>query len=499
MTCLRLDTSAPASLSRRTALPRTRPARRITRAFIGRACAIVIALQTASAQAPPPSAVYADVAERILQSVAQGHDGYRKLEELCDDIGHRLSGSEGLERAIDWAVWRLAADGHENVRTQPVMVPKWVRGNESLHLVEPRAKELAMLGLGGSISTPPEGITAEVISVASSEELSARSAEAAGRIVLFNSPMSPPDGRGSGGGYGAAVQYRVAGARMAAQHGAVAALVRSVTARSLRSPHTGGMNYFEAGTRIPAAAVSVEDAELLTRMLARGQRVVVTLKMEARDEGLSPSANVIAELTGRERPDEVVVIGGHLDSWDVGTGAQDDAGGCVICMEALSVLRRLGLRPRRTIRVVLFTNEENGLAGGRAYAAGFAGELPGHVAAIESDAGMGAPLGFGVSHKDDDIAACAAEQLADIVRLLAPIGADRAEPGGGGADISPMRPAGVPLLGHDVDMTHYFDIHHTHADTLDKIDPENLRKNIAAMAIVAYVLADMPGRLGEID
>lgn len=473
--------------------------RRRLHLYVCCAVASAAALQASRAQSPPPSVVYAPVAERILQSVEQGHDGYRKLVELCDDIGHRLSGSEGLERAIDWAVWRLAGDGHENVRTQPVMVPKWVRGSESLHLVEPRAMELAMLGLGGSIATPPEGITAEVISVASSEELSARSAEAAGRIVLFNSPMSPPDGRGGGGGYGAAVQYRVAGARMAAQHGAVAALVRSVTARSLRSPHTGGMNYFDAATRIPAAAVSVEDAELLTRMLKRGQRVVVTLKMEARDEGLAPSANVIAELTGRERPDEVVVIGGHLDSWDVGTGAQDDAGGCVISMEALSVLRRLGLRPRRTIRVVLFTNEENGLAGGRAYAAGFADELPGHVAAIESDAGMGAPLGFGVSHRDDDVAACAAEQLADVVRLLAPIGADRAELGGGGADISPMRPAGVPLLGHNVDMTHYFDIHHTHADTLDKIDPENLRKNIAAMAIVAYVLADMPGRLGEID
>lgn len=445
---------------------------------------------------PPLDAAYTPVAARIRQAAERGTAAYRKLEELCDDIGHRLSGSPGLEKAVDWAVAALKADGHENVRAEPVMVPKWVRGAESLEMVEPRPQQLSMLGLGGSIGTPPEGITAEVLSVDSLERLTELGAQAKGRIVLFDVPM-PTENEAEGQGYGSAAMFRVNGARYASEHGAVAALVRSATTRSLRSPHTGAMRYWEASQRIPTACVATEDAAMISRLLARGKRVVVTLKMEARDEGMAPSANVVAELRGRERPEEIVVIGGHLDSWDVGQGAHDDGGGCVMAMEALTLLRSLDLRPRRTIRVVLFTNEENGLRGGRAYASDHADELGRHVAAIEADSGSHALLGFSVEHRDVAIQARAVGRLREICELIQPGGRLRVREGGSGADIGPMQPAGVLLMGQNADMTHYFDVHHTHADTVDKVDPTELDRHVAAMATMAYILADVPERLGD--
>lgn len=458
---------------------------------------LIAAAAPARGDLPPLNERYRDPAGRILEATLAGNDGYNKLETLCLEIGHRLSGSESLERAVEWAVQTLRRDGHENVRAEPVQVPKWVRGRESAELVEPRRVPLAMLGLGGSVGTPPGGITAPVLVVRDEQELNERSAEAAGRIVLFNFPM-PPGEPPSGGDYRAAVRYRTNAARWAAGHGAVAALIRSVTTRSLYTPHTGAMSYGDAQRRIPSAALSVEDAELLARLARRGLVPVVRLEMEARTESeQSPSANVVAELVGWEKPYEVVVIGGHLDSWDVGQGAQDDGAGCVFAMEALNVLRRLGLRPRRTIRVVLFTNEENGLAGGRAYAERYAEELGRHVAAIEADSGAGAPLGYGLELEDEARRAVGLRQLREIVSLLGPLGDLTAREGGGGADIGPMRPAGVPLIGHRNDVTHYFDIHHTQADTIDKVDPEILSHNVAALAVTAYVLADMEERFAE--
>lgn len=440
---------------------------------------------------------YSGVARQIIDATLAGNDAYAKLEELCLDIGHRLSGSENLERAIHWAAERLRRDGHEHVRTESVAVTRWVRGAESLELLEPRSVPLAMLGLGGSVGTPPGGITAPVVVIEDFDELDALGEKLAGKIVLYNFKMPESDAR-SGSGYGAAVRYRGSGARRAAEHGAVAGLVRSVTTRSLRSPHTGALSYGDAKRQIPSAAVSVEDAEMLARLQKRGVPLVARLVMEARTETDSaPSANVLAELAGREKPEEIVVIGGHIDSWDVGQGAHDDGGGCVVAMEALSVLRKLNLRPRRTIRVVLFTNEENGLAGGKAYAEAHAAELPRHVAAIESDSGVAAPVGYSIQMEEGPRRDTALRQVQEIVRLLAPLGADSAQLGHGGADIGPMRSAGVPLLGHNADMTHYFDIHHTHADTIDKVDPQELSRNVAAMAVTAYVLADMEPRLGE--
>lgn len=472
--------------------------------------AALVAQSTLAQQSParePAGAItesYRAAAQRILDAALADDDAYRKLSELCDDIGHRLSGSPALDQAIAWAVATLRADGHENVRTQPVLVPRWVRGREACRMLAPLECDIPMLGLGGSIATPPGGITAEVLSVSGEDDLKRRAEAARGKIVLFDVPM-PDDDEASGSGYGTAVRYRGDGARLAAEYGAVAALVRSVTTRSMQTPHTGAMHYGAAKVKVPAAAISVEFAEQITRYQRRGIPVRLTLTMEARSEPDVASANVLGELVGSERPSEVVVIGGHLDSWDVGQGAHDDGGGCVSAMQALTILRELGLRPRRTIRVVLFTNEENGLAGGRAYAAENAAALKDHVAAIESDSGMFAVTGYGVDLDEQAAAAAGAkrsvqravDQMRAICSLLAPLGTLKAAPGHSGADISPMRKAGVPLLGQHVDMTHYFDYHHTHADTLDKVDPRRLRENVAAMAVTAYILADMPDRLGE--
>ncbi len=439
---------------------------------------------------------YRATAERIIVATRAGNRAYAKLEELCDDIGHRLSGSDELERAIDWAVQKLKEDGHENVRKEPVMVPRWVRGRESLDMIEPRAHPMPLLGLGGSVGTPPDGITAEVIVVADENELDAAGDAVQGKIVLFNNPMPEYDPE-KGSGYGTTVRFRGRGAHLAANKGAVACLVRSVTARSLQSPHTGAMRYGDAHKKIPAAAITTEDASMLARLTARGKRVVVRLKMEARDEGQAPSANVIGELRGRTHPDEIVVIGGHSDAWDVGQGAHDDGAGCVIAMEAISVLRRMGLIPRRTIRVVLWTNEENGLAGGRQYANDHASELPNHVAAIESDSGAFRPEGFTLEHKDPQRQQVVLAQMRELVHLLEPIGPMKASAGGSGADIGPMKSAGVPLMGLEVEGSTYFDYHHSPADTLDKVDPQHLTDCVATMAVTAYILADMPARLGE--
>lgn len=463
-------------------------------------CATGAAQDSAPASQPSDlSVVYRAQAERIIASVRSGTDGYRKLSQLCQEIGHRLSGSPGLERAVAWAQETLKRDGQENVRAEPVEVVKWVRGSESLELIAPRPARLPMLGLGGSIGTPPEGITADVISVPSHEALDELDEKARGKIVLFDVAM-PTENAERGAGYGTAAQYRYMGARWATSVGAVAALVRSPTTRSMRTPHTGGMNYFEANPRIPAAAISTEDADMITRLVKQGVPVRATLRMEARTEPKpAPSANVVGELRGRERPDEIVVIGGHLDSWDVGQGAHDDGGGCVMAIEALNVLRKLDLRPRRTIRVVLFTNEENGLAGGRGYLAAHTDEMPVHAAAIESDNGTFALRGFSLQLENEAVRPLGLYQITQIVRLLQPLGRCDAELGGSGADVGPMSKFNVPLLGQRVDMTHYFDFHHTEADTIDKVDPKDLDQNIAAMAIVAFVLADMPGRLGEAE
>jgi carboxypeptidase Q len=424
---------------------------------------------------------YRATADRIIAAALADSSAYHRLGELVDRFGHRLSGSASLERAIDWILAEMRRDGLANVRGEPVMVPHWVRGAESATLVSPRRQELRMLGLGGSIATPRAGITAPALVVRNFDELTARASEARGKIVLFDVPFTT---------YGATVQYRSNGAIAAARVGAVAALIRSVASYSLQTPHTGAMRYDTTVRRIPAAALSVEDAAMLHRMQQRGERVVITLRMAARTLPDAPSRNVVAELVGRERPDEVIVLGGHIDSWDVGQGAVDDGGGSVAAWEAVRLLQQLGLRPRRTLRVVLWTNEENGLRGARAYRDTHAGALDRHMLAIESDGGVFAPRGFSVSASDAAIA-----MIGEIASLLESVGATTVRRGGAGADVGPLVERGVPGAGLEVDGTRYFWYHHSAADTFDKIDARDLARCIAAMAVLAYIVAEMPETL----
>jgi carboxypeptidase Q len=318
--------------------------------------------------------------------------------------------------------------------------------------------------------------------VRSFDELDSAADKARDRIVLFNIPFTS---------YGETVLYRSDGPSRAAARGAVAVLVRSVGPPGLRTPHTGALRYADGHPRIPAAAIATEDADRLQRMHDRGTRLRVRLTMGATTLPDAQSFNVIGEIRGRERPDEIVVVGAHLDSWDVGTGATDDAGGSVASWEAARILLKLGLRPRRTIRVVLWTNEENGLRGGLAYRDQHRAELRDHVLMLESDSGVFRPLGFGFTGSEQ-----ARATVAEIASLLAGIGASRIGPSGGGADIGPsVQEAGIPSMSLDVDGSKYFLVHHTPADTIDRIDPLDLSFAVASIAVMAYVVADMPQRL----
>jgi carboxypeptidase Q len=447
--------------------------KRVVRALFG-----IVLVATPAAGQQGVGERYRAVADRIIDAALADSGAYTRLTELVDRFGHRLSGSESLERAIDWVIAEMRSDGLDRVRGEPVMVPVWVRGEESAELVEPWPRRLPMLGLGGSVGTPPEGITAEVLVVSSFDELTARAAAARGKIVLFDVPFT---------NYGQTVRYRGVGAVAAARAGAVAGFIRSVTPYSQQTPHTGAMNYADSAPRIPAAALTVEDATLLHRMQDRGERVVVHLRMGAQTLPDRESRNVVGELRGRERPEEIVVMGGHIDSWDVGQGAMDDGGGVVAAWEAAKLLKRLGLTPRRTIRVVGWTNEENGLRGGNAYRDAHRGELVNHVLAIETDAGVFTPQGFGFQGSDSAFAL-----VTQIGALLRRIDAGTITRGGGGADIGPIMREGVPGMGLTVDGTRYFWYHHTDADTIDKLDPRELALCVAALAVMAYVAAEMP-------
>ena len=441
-----------------------------------------ITASTSQAQSATPIAdAYREPANRIIQAALADSSAWNRLAELTDRFGPRLSGSASLERAIDWIIAGMKKDQLENVRGEPVMVPHWVRGEEWAKLILPREAPLNMIGLGRSVGTPPRGITADVMVVTSFDELSARAAEARGKIVLFDVPFTT---------YGQTVQYRSRGASAAARAGAVASLIRSVSSASMQNPHTGAMGYDTTVAKIPAAALSVEDAAMLHRMVDRGERVRVTLKMSARTLPDAPSRNIVAELKGSEKPDEIVVLGGHIDSWDVGQGAMDDAGGVVAAWEAVKLLKRLGLRPKRTVRVVAWTNEENGGRGADGYRDAHRAELDKHVMALESDNGVFDPRGVGITAGEGGLA-----MAADIATLLKPIGADTARAGGGGADTAPIGALGVPTMSPTVDGTKYFWYHHSSADTMDKLDPREMAECVALMAVFAYVVADMPGTL----
>jgi carboxypeptidase Q len=421
-------------------------------------------------------------AEKLIAAAQADQFAWDRLAELTDTYGQRLSGSDNLNRAIAWAVETMKKDGLENVHTERVMVPRWVRGHESIEMIDPPLHVLPMLGLGGSIATPAAGIEADVMVVGSGDDLNKRAAEAKGKIVLFNVPYT---------NYGETVAYRSGGASMAARHGAVASLVRSVGPIGLRTTHTGGMNYAEGTAKIPTAAITAEDANRIQRLVNRGVRVRLRLKMEAKFEADVESFNVVGEIRGSEKPEEVVLVGGHFDSWDPGTGASDDGVGCVVTWEAARLMKKLNIRPKRTVRVVLFTNEENGMRGGNGYRDAHANEAAKHVFAVESDSGVFAPARLGFTGSE-----AARLMMNDIATLLAPLGMQQITGGGGGADIGPISTLGkVPMMAYGGDSTKYFTIHHTPADTVDRIDPQDVSKAAASLAAVIYVVADMPQTL----
>ncbi len=426
---------------------------------------------------------FRDHADKLIKAATADQFAWDRVAELTDTYGQRISGSDNLNRAIAWAVETMKKDGLENVHTERVMVPKWVRGAESLEITNPPHHVVPLLGLGGSIATPPAGIEAEVMVVANGAELTERAAEARGKIVLFNVPYT---------NYGETVAYRGNGARMASQHGAVAALVRAVGPTGLRTPHTGGMNYGDdTVAKIPTAAIPVEDTLRIQRLVNRGLHVRLRLKMEAHFEPDVESFNVVGEIRGSEKPDEIVLVGCHFDSWDPGTGASDDGVGCVVTWEAARLMKKLNIRPKRTVRVVLFTNEENGLRGGNGYRDQHAKEAGNHILSFESDSGVFAPASLGFTGSD-----AARKLVADIGTLLTPLGLQNIGPGGGGADIGPIATLGkVPMMAYSGDSTKYFTIHHTPADTIDRIDPQEVSKAAAAISAMIYVVADMPQAL----
>jgi hypothetical protein len=427
----------------------------------------------------------------LRDRIAAGSRASEWVRQLTDRAGPRLAGSPGDRAAVAVAIEMLTELGFSNVRAERVVVPVWTRGPESGEVVSPVQQRLALAALGGSVSTPEAGIEAEVLGVKSFDELDGKKDAVAGRIVFFDVPT---DRTQDGAGYGRSVIYRADGASRAARYGAIGALVRSIGTDANRLPHTGGVDYAADAPKIPAAALSNPDADLLAHLLRRSGPVRVRLSLACATQADGESANVIGEVPGREFPEEIVVLGAHLDSWDLGRGAIDDGAGCGIVIETARQIAILDRRPRRTTRVVLFANEENGLAGGKAYAADHAAELPRHAAAFEADSGTGRPLG--ISWNAGPSAAALFSQISD---LLAPLEASHLSPGGyGGADISPMLISGVPLVGLSQDMWTYFDFHHTANDTFDKIVPKDLDHSTAATAVAAWCLADAPGPIERV-
>ena len=438
---------------------------------------LIIAVMLSQSFGESIKSKYVETSLKIISKSLTDSTAYNRLGYMCDTFGPRLSGSKNLENAINWILKEMNNDGLENVKGEKVAVPTWIRGKESATLLSPFKKELSMLGLGGSIATPRGGLKAEVIVVNDWDELESRSNEVPGKIVLFNAPFTS---------YGETVAYRYSGASAAAKHGAVASLIRSIGPWSMNTPHTGVMAYKDDVKKIPHAALTMEDAMMLSRIHDRNDKIIVKLDMNARMVADRWSRNVLGEIKGSIYPEEVVVVGGHIDSWDVGQGAHDDGGACIASWEVLRLIKELGLKPKRTIRCVMWTNEENGGKGNKGYRDMHMDEMDKHVLAIESDGGVFSPEGFGFSGSNS-----AREIVEEIHELMKPIGANTISEGGRAADVAPLNDEGVPVMSLKVDGSKYFWYHHTNADTFDKIDFNEFNRCIAAMAIMAYVVADL--------
>jgi carboxypeptidase Q len=459
------------------------------------AAALLVPVGTqAQLRMPPPQpladgATYAAIRDKALASAwAYGH-----LTDLTDLIGPRLSGSAQAQAAVEQVAAVMRGDGLK-VSLEPMQAPHWVRGEESAELVEyvqrPKGitQTLKLTTLGGSVATPAQGTTAEVLVVRSFSDLKAKAKQAKGRIVVFDVPFDQAlaDNGLASSAYGQTVAYRVGAASAAAKVGAVAALTRAAGGADYRLAHTGMMAYEEGVPKIPSASLTAEDAMLVSRLAKRGP---VTLHLTLTPQQLPdvPSFNVVGELTGAQKPNEVVLVSGHLDSWDLGTGAIDDGAGVMAALGALHVFRELKLQPKRSVRVVAFMSEESGAIGGRAYFEAHRAELANFRAVIESDFGAGKPLGFEAYVLSESVPA-----LRSLSDVLAAFGATHIKRSDRpvAADIAPWEVAGVPGFEALLDARHYFDLHHTSADTLDKVEPQNLARMVAALGVLSYFLAD---------
>ena len=445
-----------------------------------------------SLQAAEPLLSDADLltAAQIRDSALAANEAWNILESLTTEVGPRVAGSDGDARAVLWGQSKFRQLGFDRVSIEPVTFPRWLRGAENARVIAPFPQPLAVTALGGSVGTKKGGLRAEVVEFATLEALQdAPEDSLAGRIAYISNRMQRTR---DGAGYGPAVAARSKGASVAAQKGASALLIRSIGTDSNRTPHTGLMRYLEDVARIPAAALSNPDADLLSAMIARGQAVSVSLSLGARWEGEYTSYNVIGDILGREEPDEYVLTGCHLDSWDLGTGAIDDGAGCAITMAAASLIGQLPQRPRRSLRVVLFANEEQGLWGGKAYQQAHQPQMRQHIVGSESDFGAGLIYRFSSRVKPGALGVV--DQLS---QLLAPLGITRGDnKAGGGPDLRALHDAGMAVFSLYQDGSDYFDYHHTANDTLDKVDPEALSQNTAAYATFSWLSAQMSGDFG---
>ena len=430
--------------------------------------------------------------KRLQQAALKSDYAYKQVAHLANNIGPRLSGSAQAAKSVEYVASELKTIGCE-VHLERVIVPHWVRGEETAALVQfpgqanNTTQKIVLCALGASVATPAHGITAEVIAVRNFDELKSLPREkVAGRIVLFNYPFDKQmaaEGRGNEA-YGEAVVYRSDGPSAAARQGAVACLIRSVGGADYRLPHTGQTNYAHDAPKIPAGAVTAEDADLIADLVRQGP---VKMKLILTPQQLPDveSYNVIGDIKGGGHPEQVIIVSGHLDSWDLGTGAIDDGAGVAVSMEAANLIQKLHLKPKRTIRVIAWMNEENGSAGSKQYAKDHGKED--HFAAMETDGGAGHPLGINI------------KGTPEVKKMLVPVAAVLQESGAGilnlvehcGADIEPLEKAGVPCFSPIQDSRFYFNYHHTAVDTLDKIVPKELAENSAVVAVAAYGLANM--------
>ncbi|MER0442401.1 M20/M25/M40 family metallo-hydrolase [Emticicia sp. W12TSBA100-4] len=425
------------------------------------------------------------VIRKIYNEILSKGEAYKTLTYLSKKIGPRLSGSDGAAKAVQYTKKVMEEYGFERVFLQDVMVPHWVRGQKETAFIETGKQKInvPIAALGGSIATPIAGIKAEVIEVKNFEELEALGTEKVkGKIVLFNRPMDATK-INTFEAYGGAVNQRGNGASQAAKYGAVGAIVRSMTTLQDDNPHTGGMRYATGVPMIPTAAISTNGANLLSKMLKENPKLKFYFKQSCESLPDAPSHNVVGEIKGTEKPDEIIVVGGHLDSWDLAEGAQDDGAGCVQSIEVLRALKALGIKPKRTIRVVMFMNEENGLRGGTKYADLAKQNNEKHIAAIESDNGGFTPRGFGMVGTDAQIS-----KVTVYKNLLSAYDLKEIGRGSGGADIGPLGQQGTLLIGFKPDSQRYFDFHHAKTDTLEAVNERELNLGAASMAALVYLL-----------